>query len=131
MWLGCHKKYTKLKSNSSKKVHFKLGFQAAGTYEIGRVASETLLKSTLFEASCNLNLAASSTISLDDYMNDLPADSVSLGANSLNPATGSTTNVHNQSDTAIISVFLKNRTSGRYELFKRLNPFTVTISDKL
>lgn len=130
LWLGCHKKYTKLKPNSSRKVQFKLGFLASGTYEIGRIASETLLKANLFEASCNVNLASASTISLDDYMNDLPADSISLGSNSLNPSSAPV-NVHKQSDTAIVSVFMKNQSNGRYELFKRLNPFTVIISDRV
>ncbi len=135
LWLGCNKKHIKLKSNSSRLVKFKLGFFSPGTFEIGRLTVETQLTTNLYEA-CNLNSAGHIPISLDEYLNENSSnsapvinDNISIGSLN-NPSIGAGSAVVSQSDSAVVSMFVKNQVSGKYELFKRVQPFTVTISDK-
>jgi len=123
LWLGCTKRYVNLNKNESKIVKFKLGFCGQGMFEIGRVASDSLLKANIFEASCSTSAApANNSISLEDYLNDkLSVDNASMTQQNYYSTA-------NQMDSATINFFLKNTFTNRHELFKRLNPFTVQVS---
>ncbi len=128
LWLGCHKKCIKLTKNQSKTINFKLGFYSNGVFDIGRMANDSLLKANLFEASCNLNATESHSISLDEYLNDIN-DNPSVGLhNSHQSAANPNIGPASQADCATINIFIKNNSNNKYELFKRLNPFTIVVS---
>jgi len=139
LWLGCTKKHVRLKSNSSQLVKFRLGFFSPGTHEIGRQTAESQIATNIFEASsaCNLNSAAHIPISLDEYLNENLStntqtinDNTSIGSMKNIYSIGTSSVALNQADSSMVSLFVKNKASSKYELFKRLQPFTVTISDK-
>jgi hypothetical protein len=113
LWLGCNKRFVKLKSNQSKRVQFRLGFTANGIYEIGQLSSDTVLKMNLMDAT--------SVTSFDDLV-DTPNATNSFLNNS-----NVSTNTLNETS-SIISIYMKNNASNNYELYKRLNPFTVCVS---
>ena len=101
-----------------------MGFCGQGMFEIGRVASDSLLKANIFEASCSTSAApANNSMSLEDYLNDnVSAGNASMTQQNFYSAA-------NQMDSATINLFLRNTSTNRYELFKRLNPFTVRVSN--
>jgi hypothetical protein len=112
LWLGCNKRFLKLKSSQSKRVQFRLGFTANGIFEIGQLSSDAVLKMNLMDAT--------SVTSFDDLIETTQA------ANSFLNTSNVSTGTLNESS-SIISIYLKNNASNNYELFKRLNPFTVCV----
>lgn len=110
MWLGCNKKFIQLRSNASQTVKFKLGFASNGVYEIGRLSVESQVRLNILDST--------SVTSFDDIMDSELKNELALKSNQhqlLNDSSGA------------IFVYLKNVTTGRYELFKRLNQFTVIV----
>lgn len=122
MWLGCNKKFLKLNTSQTKCVRFKLGFMCNGVFEIGKISNDNLLKMNLFEAT--------SITSFDDIKDT--SDNVSMSNESIisNAMNGSPaiSNLQTQIESTAISIYLKNNLNNKYELFKRLNPFTVCVS---
>ncbi len=116
--MGSNKKYLKLKPSQSKTVKFKLGFISNGIYEIGKVQHDTLLKMNLLDAANLTNTTTSSL--LDDYLNDEIDNDLDT---TLNGANG-------QLEMSAFTIYLKNNKKNKYELFKRLNPFTISVSPK-
>lgn len=102
LWIGCNKKYIKLRPSETKVIKFKLGFITNGVFEIGKISDENAVKMRLLDAT--------SLTSFDDLMD----------AEVKNDKIGST-------ESAAISVYLKNDSNQRYELLKRLKPFTVIV----
>ena len=113
MWLGCNKKIVKLKARQTKQVRFRLSFAANGVFEIGQLSNETIMKMNLMDAT--------SLTSFDDLIDN-------INSSAFNTSNVSNSTAANETS-SLISVYLKsNKTSGdNYELFKRLNPFTVCI----
>ncbi len=80
--------------------------------------NDTLLQMNLLEAANLTNTTASSL--LDDYINDeidYDLDTTLNGAN-------------NQLEMSAVSIYLKNNKKNKYELFKRLNPFTISVEPR-
>lgn len=108
MWLGCNKKYIKLKASQSKEINFKLGFISNGVYEIGKLSNESQVKMNILDAT--------SVTSFDDLMDsDIKSELISKSQHLVNDSS------------AAIFVYLKNNATNRYEFFKRLNQFTIII----
>ena len=116
LWIGCNKKYVHLKASQKRRVRFKLAFVANGVFEIGGAlasSSEHTLKMSLLEATGGVATSASQPRVYS--ANDLN----SIGSSS--------------SESSGISVFLKKKSpaptaSNRYELFKRISPFSVCVN---
>lgn len=103
-------------ANESKLVRFKLGFSSHGVYDVGRLSSDAQIRLSILDST-------SMTTSFDDLM-----DSSDLKSNSSSSELWLKNNqqLANDSSGAIL-VYVKNATSGRYELFKRLTQFTVIV----
>ena len=114
LWLGCTQKHVRLKSKQSKLVKFKLGFMRNGLYEIGNISNDNVLKMNLFEATNSLT----SFENLVENKIDHPMMTSNQSNHSLPTLVESTA----------ISVYLKNSSTNRYEFFKILNSFIVSVS---
>ena len=105
LWIGCNKKFLRIKPGQVKSVKFRLAVFSSGVYEIGAVES----KSTVMENASNTSL---NNVSIDELDGD--SSSLSLGNNFGESYSG-------------VLVFSKSASSGRYELFKRLNSFALCV----
>lgn len=132
VWLGCNKRYVHLESNETKEIKFKLGFFTKGVYEIGDQSNKSSIgdfKLNLFDStasSLNINTNNNVTIVLDE-LTDSCASVIDTN-NSINNPILSNTNIQSpDSKSGCVCIFNKNMSTNRYELFKCLNAFTVTI----
>ena len=109
LWLGCNKKFVKLRSNQSKEVRFKLGFALNGVYDIGKLSIESQIRLNILDST--------SVTSFDELMDNDAKSELLLKSNQ---------QLANDTSGGIL-VYLKNTRTNRYELFKRLTQFTVVI----
>jgi hypothetical protein len=109
-----------VKSNEKQNVKFQLGFYKNGIYEVGRVADDLLLKMNLLEATMSSppqssNLSSnSSSLSNPIYYDDNKDDFIFKESND------------SQMEGGTVFIYLKDQ-NGKYEYFKKLNVFTVSI----
>jgi hypothetical protein len=120
LWLGCTQKYVKLKAKDSRQVKFKLGFLTNGFYEIGQVSNDNILKMNLFEATNSLT-------SFDNLIGNQTKTTTTTTTNTNVDKDGVNNSLQNLMESTAISVYLKNKTSKRFEFFKCLNSFTVSV----
>ena len=132
--MGSNKKHIHLASNQSKKLKFKLGFYSNGIYEIGSQSNKSKngdFKLNLFDStstSLNINTDNNVTIVFDDS-NDTLTNVVETNNlnNNNNPILSNSNLQSTDSTSGCVCIFNKNIKTNRYELFKCLNSFTVTI----
>lgn len=110
LWLGCNKKFLKLNSNQCKSVRFRLGVASNGIYDVGKLSAETQLRLNILDST--------SVTSFDDLIDTEVKNELWLKTNQ---------QLANDSAGALL-IYVKNSTSGRYELFRRLGQFTVVVS---
>ena len=136
LWLGCSKKFVDLEPSECKSVSLQLAFFSAGIHEIGKQLQDSIgafagatgvvgLKTpnSLLDTMSNL-----STLSLGDESDENTNDNASMTTvNSLSVAGAGIGPGGGQHDSAAVSVFVKNEMTGRYELYKRLDSFTVRV----
>lgn len=109
LWLGCNKKFVRLRANQSRTMRFKLGFAHNGVYDVGKLSVESQIRLNILDST--------SVTSFDDLMESDVKSELLIKNNQ---------QLANDSSGAIL-VYMKNPNTHKYEFFKRLSQFTVIV----